>query len=260
MADGPEPSSERGRTFVARLGHALRDQNWTAVVIEIGIVVLGVVIGFQVSAWGDHREARAQERELLRGLRAEFTANLALLDEVAEEHQATIRIARRVLEWTGPEPADVPDAVMDTLLVDLISEIPAYHPAMGEMDAMLGAGRLGLVRDDTLRTLLASWPTALERLRAVEDEMRADVLDRFFPYLIERVPLVTADRQVGFLDLDRPSRFPQRYDALLADVAFENHTENRWVMARAILAESEPVHDLLQRMVQRIDSLHPRSP
>lgn len=254
MADeaGP-PRHRRSATFVGRLGEALREQNWTAVVIEIAIVVLGVVIGFQVSAWGDAREARLQERELLRGLRSEFAANVALLDAVAEEHLETIQLARRVLEWTGPDPAEVAPAVIDTLVVALISEIPAYRPAMGEVQAMLGAGRLGLIHDDTLRAMVASWPTALERLRAVEDEMRADVLDRFFPYLVDRIPLVTADRQVGFLDLDRPSRFPQRYDALLSDVAFENHAENRWVMARAILGEREPVHALLVRMIGRID-------
>lgn len=252
----PEPPAarpKRAATFLGRISHALREQNWSAVFIEVAIVVVGVVIGFQLTAWGQSRAARAQERDLLRGLRAELAANIDLLDRVAEEHRASIRQARRVLAWTGPDPADVPPTVMDTLVVYLISEMPAYHPAMGEVEAVMGAGQLGLIRNDSLRAMLASWPNLLERYQEVEDEMHADVSDRFFPYILERVPLVSADWQVGWIETDRPSRFPQRYDALLSDVVFENHVENRWVLANEILEGSEPVRALLVRMVGRID-------
>lgn len=265
MSDAPNPTASvpppttptdpprRAWTFLGRLTQAVREQNWFAVALEVCIVVLGVVIGFQVNAWGNERAARAQEREMLRGLRAELAANVDLLDRVADEHRQTIAQARRVLAWTGPDPADVPPVVLDTLVTALITEIPAYHPAMGEVDAMLGAGHLGLVRDDSLRAMLAAWPNVLERLRETEDEMRSDVTDRLFPYLVERVPLVTADRQMGYIATDRPSRFPRRYDALLSDVTFENHTENRWVMANAIIEEAAPVRALLVEMLNRID-------
>lgn len=249
----PTESPRRAHTILGRLSQALREQNWFAVVLEVLIVIVGVVVGFQVTAWGNERAARTQERALLHGVRAELAANIDLLDRVADEHRRSIQQARRVLAWTGPAPENVPSTVMDTLVTQLITEIPAYHPAMGEVGAMLGAGQLGLIRDDSLRAMLASWPNVLERLQAVEDEMRADVIDRFFPYIVERTPLVTADRQVGYIDVDRPSRFPQRYDALLSDVAFENHTENRWVMAKAIMEEGEPVRALLVQMVRRID-------
>ena len=266
MSDTPAPPTDsttpvsrprRPHSFLGRLADALRQQNWFAVGIELVIVVLGVVIGFQVTAWGNERAARAQERELLRGLRAELAANVDLLDRVADEHRRTIAQARRVLAWTGPDPADVPANTMDTLVTSLITEMPAYHPAMGEVEAMLGAGQLGLVRDDSLRTMLASWPTVLERLQAEEAEAQSDVMALFFPYLVDRVPLVTADRQVGYLDADRPSRFPRRYEALLSDVAFENHVENRWVLANLVLEESEPVRALLVRMIERIDHQSP---
>ena len=250
----PESRPRRKRTFLGRLSGALRRQDWFAIALEVLIVVLGVVIGFQVNAWGNERSSRTQERELLRGLRAELTDNIDLIDRVTEEHRESIRQARRVLAWTGPDPGDVSPAVMDTLVTYLISEMPAYHPAMGEVEAMMGAGQLGLVRNDSLRTLLATWPNVLERYQAVEDEMRADVSDRFFPYVLERVPLVSADRQVGCIETDRPSRFPQRYDALLADMVFENHVENRWVLANEIVGESESVRDLLVRMVETIDA------
>ena len=37
--------------ILSRITQALRDQNWLAVGIEFVIVILGVVIGFQISNW-----------------------------------------------------------------------------------------------------------------------------------------------------------------------------------------------------------------
>ncbi|HIG74277.1 MAG TPA: hypothetical protein EYQ24_06790 [Bacteroidetes bacterium] len=71
---------------------------------------------------------------------------------------------------------------------------------------------------------------------------------------------MTADRQVGYIEAGRASRFPRRYDALLSEVAFENHVENRWVMANAILEESQPVGALLVRMMERIDRQSSQQP
>ena len=48
-----EPQSPARRRFaVARLAGAVRRQDWLTVVVEIAVVVIGVVIGFQVTAWG----------------------------------------------------------------------------------------------------------------------------------------------------------------------------------------------------------------
>jgi hypothetical protein len=221
---------------------------------EIVVVVAGVLIALALNAWGNERAARAQERELLQGLRAEFAANLALFNRTADEHRRSIEQARRMLAWTGPDPAEVDTATVDSLLFSLISEIPSFHPAMGEFAAILGSGQLALIQNDSIRTAVAAWPGAVELLRETEDEMRSDVIDRFYPYVLERTPLLTMDRSVGFLDFSRPSRFERGYEALLSEVAFENHTENRWVMAQFILEDGEPVRRALVDVIRLIDA------
>ena len=46
--------------ILARLSRAVREQNWFAVVLEFVIVIAGVVIGFQVTAWNAERAERAR--------------------------------------------------------------------------------------------------------------------------------------------------------------------------------------------------------
>lgn len=202
------------------------------------------MIGFQFTAWGTERATRAQERELLRGLRSEFAANLALYDRTADEHRFVQERALEVLEWIGPDPVLDDTARIDTLIVTMTGEIPMYQPAMGEVEAMLGAGQLGIVRDDSLRTALASWPGVLGRLQSVEDETRDDVLNLLWPYVLERTPIGA---------VNGTNRFPRRHDLLLSDVAFENHVSNRRAMVEEILEVGAPVRALLVEMIDRID-------
>ena len=47
--------------ILRRIAEHLRQQHWTAALIELAIVVLGVFIGLQADAWNDARKERAAE-------------------------------------------------------------------------------------------------------------------------------------------------------------------------------------------------------
>ena len=57
--------------ILARLSAAIRAQNWFAVVLEFVIVIAGVVIGFQVTAWNADRGERQSELRYLSSLIAD---------------------------------------------------------------------------------------------------------------------------------------------------------------------------------------------
>ena len=221
---------------------------------EFLVVVVGILVAIGLNGWWTDRAELAHERYLLLGLQAEFKTNLALFNQTAKLHHETIEQARQLIELTGPNPGSIESLSIERLLFPLLSEMPSFHPAMGEIEAMLGAGQLGLIRNNQLRAAVAGWPGALAALRETEDEMRADVIQGFYPYIAARFPLVTLDFKVGFIDTTGPSRFPADYAALLSDVEFENHVENRWVMAKFILQDGEPVHRRLTRVLCLIES------
>ena len=55
-----------------RVGARLRAQDWLAIVIELGIVVLGVFIGTWVANWNQQRIEVAQTRHMLRNMKEEL--------------------------------------------------------------------------------------------------------------------------------------------------------------------------------------------
>ncbi len=55
--------------FVRRIVESLRTQNWTAIGIELVIVIVGVFIGTQVSNWNQERIEKRETKQLLLELR-----------------------------------------------------------------------------------------------------------------------------------------------------------------------------------------------
>ena len=72
----PTPRPRRAHSILGRLAEAVRQQNWFAVALELVIVVAGVVIGFQVTAWGQARTARDTEARSLREIRDALARDL----------------------------------------------------------------------------------------------------------------------------------------------------------------------------------------
>ena len=58
--------------ILARITQAIRTQNWFAVILEFVIVIAGVVIGFQVTAWNAERAERLTEAEIIGRLHDEI--------------------------------------------------------------------------------------------------------------------------------------------------------------------------------------------
>jgi hypothetical protein len=54
--------------ILARLSAAIRQQNWFAVVLEFVIVILGVVIGFQITEWRAHEARVVQATNMTQNL------------------------------------------------------------------------------------------------------------------------------------------------------------------------------------------------
>jgi len=60
--------------ILRRLTQHLEEQNWTAVWIDLPIVISGVVIGIQVTNWNDARLAREREKSFPSALKQELLA------------------------------------------------------------------------------------------------------------------------------------------------------------------------------------------
>ena len=190
-----EPQARR-RLLLARLAEAVRRQDWFTVLVEIAVVVLGVVIGFQVTAWGQGQSDRAKEQTYLRQLLTDLRETERALDEADSGLLDTERAANLVHRafYTPERPP------RDSLRVWMGRSGGArtVRPVLGTVEALVATGDLALVRDDSLRSAL------LDYLEASRAEL--DVL------LILHEMIGEANREI-YRRVDLPSLFVDAYPA-----------------------------------------------
>ena len=74
-------------------GH-VRAQNWTAVVIDFAIVVIGVFIGIQVANWNDGRTSKRNYLQALARAKVEIAGNITFIGAETKAIENSLLVAR----------------------------------------------------------------------------------------------------------------------------------------------------------------------
>jgi len=127
----------------------LKKQQWTAVVIELAIVVLGVFIGIQASNWNQARTTAEQAANFAEHLKAD-------LREEDWAYQLQIVYNREVLANANRAAAALEGT---TTISDEALLVSAYRATQYKQrlrrrstyDELISTGTIGLIRDPTLR-------------------------------------------------------------------------------------------------------------
>ena len=133
--------------ILQNISKAIREQNWFAVFLEFVIVIAGVVIGFQVTAWNAERAERA------RGV-----ANLALLVHEIRQHNeeyqrmsegaAAILVHIRTLSEATAAPETARENWEAVLTAAVASRTRAYMPVSRTVyEGMESSGEIALIPD-----------------------------------------------------------------------------------------------------------------
>jgi len=157
-----EAESRPRRLFFARLAAAVRRQDWFVVALEVAIVVLGVIIGFQVTSWGQARSDAVKEQTYLRQLAADLHETLRLIDEVdslnARGDRGTANSIRMFYLPETPPADSVIDWHVRSTWMDIVT------PLLGTAEALISSGDLGLIRNDSLRAAITAYVTRSHQL------------------------------------------------------------------------------------------------
>ena len=103
--------------ILRKLAHAIREQNWFTVVLEILIVVVGIFFGLQVDSWNQARKDNAREGVYLERLLRDVERDSDLLSQSIL--LANNRAADAVLAMNGlSDPTSLESAPCQFLFQD----------------------------------------------------------------------------------------------------------------------------------------------
>lgn len=148
--------------ILRRVTEHLRQQHWTAIAIDLVIVVVGVFIGLQVNNWNEARNERRSERTYLKRLNIDFDANVKTLKDYVEGRRRdgrTLADLAIALRDGGQQPTD--DALQRPLCRWGAAPLPDLRH--GTYNELVSSGALSLLRDERLRVLLADYSAAEDR-------------------------------------------------------------------------------------------------
>jgi hypothetical protein len=155
--------------ILSRVIEHLKQQHWTAIVIDFVIVVIGVFIGLQVQEWSNRLEDRRRETQLVSDLLADLEIDRAHFAVALEADERQVGAANASLDgaglpklefdWKRQQRTDIVDYTFDTSAVPDMSAarrdklwtdvVLGYFPttSTATYDAMVGAGETRIIDD-----------------------------------------------------------------------------------------------------------------
>ncbi len=139
---------------------------WKRLSVEAAAIVVSILLAFAIDAWWDERQERAEEREVLESLYAEFEANRDEVASVISFHDREIRSIETLMELRQDEILALPAETVAEMLGSL-AIARTFDAVRGSVDALHGSGKLGILRDRELREALTTFVNVVDD--AVED-------------------------------------------------------------------------------------------
>ena len=141
--------------ILRRIAGHLKQQHWTAVLLDFVIVVLGVFIGIQVSNWNTARHDRALERQYLERLHDDLQLSLGNVDRNVSRMGAQVRLEGQMVHELVACHLDPEGKERFAAGLFLLGQFEPPPLVRGTIDELRSTGRLGLLHDVRLRQKLA---------------------------------------------------------------------------------------------------------
>ena len=135
--------------ILSRLMKAVREQNWFAVGLEFIIVILGVVIGFQVTAWNESRARDQRAALMMTQLAADLEAERWRIAATTAHYDGVTDEAQLVLDAVSGR-LDLPD---HALVIKAFRGTQYFWACVirSTYDELVASGEIALIPQGTFR-------------------------------------------------------------------------------------------------------------
>jgi hypothetical protein len=137
------------------LATRLRERDWTAVAIEVLIVIVGVFIGLQVSNWNETRREDARGREYLQRLHSELLQDADGLTKISKFWTQVQGYGEAALAHAEDGTLRGDSAWKTLLAYHHASQVWPYRKPDVTFQEIRATGDLLLIRDAALRSRIA---------------------------------------------------------------------------------------------------------
>ena len=213
--------------ILRRVIQHVRNQEWTAIVIDLLIVVVGVYMGIQAQAWNAERVDREIERRYLLSLHGEISDMIESNNSRVAGHRDHLQALNSVAKMFAVTGVELNLEMRHCIAITESHIYVGRILAPPTIEELHSTGRLQLISNNALRSTIVSYSQTLEGYRQLNTDIQSDrqILSRAHPSLIT---LDLQDDNVADCEFEAMSQSPSflnhladniyRYEAYVNDI------------------------------------------
>ncbi len=223
---------------------------------EILLVVIGILLALQINNWNEQRKERNTELNLMTGLQNEFKLNLKKINSAVQTSQNNIDACFRITDIIRNKTLSQESKHVDSLLGRL-GIIATFDARRAVTDEIINSGKLDILKNDSLRVLISSWPAQLEEAKEDIGFTVDNYNHNLMPFLIDHFPLANAELTKNWEDENirmytKPSHFTTNFTKLDL-LKFENTIWHHKHNVDFILANDNDLKETINTILNAID-------
>ncbi len=245
--------------LLRRISAHIRGENWSTVVLDLLVVVVGLFLGLQIDTWWEGQKEARMESTYLQEIREDFELNKSSLHEQISRAEHIIRDMIVLHEQsTLVEPS--------LSIVELnekfssIHHMPAFVIATRAYVNLTGSGDLKLLRNRRLKNLLAAYYAAADLTAIVQSTHEMELVQTFQPYIIDNLDYAAVKPSNNWLAYDLVDDFPltaSSEEAQILDVLdtrqFRNVVVQKWLISTDLLDQFRYMGKLTDEVLQMLE-------
>ncbi len=244
--------------ILRRLSQSLKQQNWTAIVIEFILLVSGVFLGIQVSNWNEARVERALEANYISSLAIDVRRDIVEIDEISRISTQRMSVLTYLLEKATGEV--LPKLFNSARGLIQIEKSPAYDENDKNTaglsifilttldgnrltyDTIINTGGISIIRDQSLVRAIQSYYANVDKVHNYEKAL-----------MESRWRLVDAQQQFGLSPVDvMPAN--ELADAFKQDRSLLAAGKNYWIYTNRHMREIKELRIHADALATRLEN------
>ena len=188
---------------------------------EIVLVVIGILLALQVNNWNEERKSKIETNKIREELNAEFYNNRIVLNERIKDLNLANSYVRKVLSLINKEKKHLASVNIDSIISKSL-KYGNYNPANSTINELISSGKLGLIKNDSIKENLFNWLQLIED--ADEDFKNQDLqaTTLLIPYLYKNVSMKNLNTYNNIGVDEKSELINGDYYKVFKDLEFEN--------------------------------------
>ncbi len=226
--------------FFRHIRYNLMEQNKTGkyfkyAIGEIILVVIGILIALSINNWNENRKNSSIEKETLINLKSDLESALVQLNEKITQnidYKTRDSILLDVIHFKKEISIDS----LESLTLNHIWS-PGFDPELGTLNEILSTGKMGIIKNVSLRKHISTWNKYMDELMEVDNKLayfdlqvKTPLYSKQLPYKNGMSKLINNGSESGYQF--PKSNFEWNSKALLQSKEFENMLSNYMIYSK----------------------------